>query len=65
MVGWGTGRDRVRYCPGAGYICAPALRIASIICSVVSNVVVLFALRWPGETAARATAAAVGSSGAS
>src|SRR5919202_839756 len=57
--GGGTGRDRVRYCPGARYICAPALRIASIICSLVISVVVLVALRWHGETAARIMAAAV------
>src|SRR5713101_9817901 len=43
----------------------PALRIASIVSSTVNNLVVLYALRCPGLTAASASAVAALSSGSS
>src|SRR5438270_13275344 len=48
---------------GPWYVCPPALRIASIVCSVVSSTVVLMALTCPGVIAARIAAEMVVSSG--
>src|SRR5437763_1782703 len=50
---------------GPGNARLPALRIASIVSSIVNNLVVLYALRCPGLTAAIATAVAALSSGSS
>ncbi len=50
---------------GPWYVTLPALRIASIVSSIVNNLVVLIALTCPGVTAAMLVARAALSSGAS